>query len=746
VLGNRSVFHVEGDRDAITDLTRSTLRSLLRSRSDDADMTGITECVEGVLRRHRRTTGSTTLRARVVEHDRTIRRVTRLTVHVPSSTARVPWIRIAVDTPGDGERRWAGTARLVRELQRLVRRLGARRTRPEPSSNRAALTCSETDASDAVSTAGVSNGTDVTERPTPAVVVSGDGSRVFQPRIEQFRLLVREALTLTIGYVLDAFVGHRLAQSTGIEHTVAGASIRLYRTGATPARLRRGPAPTHPSAPGRRQGALLRMFTWHVRVVDDSGTAVLDQRDADRHDASTAPPAPAPDVLGDTASGAPAERRRNRELRPGAARRRAERRGARRADDTARAPGADRASEAANQAAADQELGARPPRARYPDVANTDCARGTPLIPRQHSPRTEPSPDVQSTPGQGRVGHDRRAEDASREASADTTAYDEERQVVGERDTEARPAREPRPGRSSASGVPSQRSDSVPEAALAGLVREVLGASEPTTDAVGELARLARLGRDAAERHSTLAARCEELSAAAERAEQLRRELAARLEDEQLENATTEQECALARAEVDRLTAEVTRLRGRLAAAGHASEAWSSDELPLIEDRPTSFEELLERVSELEFVTFTGSREITLELDGYDTMGTWAAKTWDALIALDDYARASHAGCCPNGVHGYLKQLPDGCRGFSDRRHAPDESETVKNTARYARERTFPVPPIVSPSGELFMGAHFKIARSGSVSPRLHYFDDTAHTGRIYIGYIGKHLNNPHTN
>jgi hypothetical protein len=44
------------------------------------------------------------------------------------------------------------------------------------------------------------------------------------------------------------------------------------------------------------------------------------------------------------------------------------------------------------------------------------------------------------------------------------------------------------------------------------------------------------------------------------------------------------------------------------------------------------------------------------------------------------------------------------------------------------------------------MGAHFKIARKGLISPRMHYYDDAGQTGKVYVGYIGKHLPNTHTN
>jgi hypothetical protein len=43
------------------------------------------------------------------------------------------------------------------------------------------------------------------------------------------------------------------------------------------------------------------------------------------------------------------------------------------------------------------------------------------------------------------------------------------------------------------------------------------------------------------------------------------------------------------------------------------------------------------------------------------------------------------------------------------------------------------------------MPAHFKVSTNDSFAPRMHYFDDTDRSGRIYIGYIGRHLTNTRT-
>jgi hypothetical protein len=40
------------------------------------------------------------------------------------------------------------------------------------------------------------------------------------------------------------------------------------------------------------------------------------------------------------------------------------------------------------------------------------------------------------------------------------------------------------------------------------------------------------------------------------------------------------------------------------------------------------------------------------------------------------------------------------------------------------------------------MGAHIRIGASGQISPRLWFHDATASTGKIYMGYLGRHLTN----
>ena len=275
--------------------------------------------------------------------------------------------------------------------------------------------------------------------------------------------------------------------------------------------------------------------------------------------------------------------------------------------------------------------------------------------------------------------------------------------------------------------------------ALRDLSLTVLGTEDVSEAALDEITRLAQLGRQASETQAAVSQRLEDLQFRLAGAEEARQEVARRLEDEQLEHAQT------AQSESD-ASDLVRHLRKLLIQAGGADHAWSP--VPEVSRlaRPQSFDDLLEMLSELSDVIFTGNAEITSGLDEGDPMGRWAGKAWDALMALSDYAKASREGKCDRDVDGYLRHTPDGFRTFPANRHARDESADVQNNPRFRSARIFPVPVEVDSAGCAFMGAHFKLAQSGMLSPRLHYLDRTANSDSVYVGYIGPHLPTKQTN
>ena len=68
------------------------------------------------------------------------------------------------------------------------------------------------------------------------------------------------------------------------------------------------------------------------------------------------------------------------------------------------------------------------------------------------------------------------------------------------------------------------------------------------------------------------------------------------------------------------------------------------------------------------------------------------------------------------------------------------ESETVDSSPDLRTPRTFAVPSTVATSGYCYMPAHIKVVKRGSPAPRLHFHDDAANSGKVYVGYLGAHL------
>jgi len=118
-------------------------------------------------------------------------------------------------------------------------------------------------------------------------------------------------------------------------------------------------------------------------------------------------------------------------------------------------------------------------------------------------------------------------------------------------------------------------------------------------------------------------------------------------------------------------------------------------------------------------------------------------KTYTAVLALNDYGRAKANGNFAGGLSTYLKHTSLGYRGWYANRHAEFESADVGNQDRYRRPRTFRVDDL---DRDIYMEAHLKITQEDMRSPRLHYYDATAETGYVYIGYLGPHLPSKRTN
>lgn len=275
--------------------------------------------------------------------------------------------------------------------------------------------------------------------------------------------------------------------------------------------------------------------------------------------------------------------------------------------------------------------------------------------------------------------------------------------------------------------------------ALVNALTSVLGIDEVTVEAI-ELLR-----ETAAEAEALQAAvdrktvQYEQMSANLASLREDRAEDRKRLEDEQVEHAETYEL-------LEQERATVKALRNRLSADGRAEDAWRDVDPSEASTKTFSgFADLLEQMGTLDALVWTGDEKITVDLDVHDPLARWAGKTWEILLALQDYANERVAERALSVDH-YLTHTPPQLHGYSANRHAADESKSVKTSAKHSAVRMLPVPKHVDANERMFMGAHFKIAQSGLISPRMHYVDNVHRDGKIYIGYIGPHLPTGQTN
>ncbi|MXP22976.1 hypothetical protein GIY30_16690 [Gordonia sp. HNM0687] len=270
------------------------------------------------------------------------------------------------------------------------------------------------------------------------------------------------------------------------------------------------------------------------------------------------------------------------------------------------------------------------------------------------------------------------------------------------------------------------------------VVRSVIGTAEVTTEAVSRLGQLASEALRQQDSVRLVRSRIQTIESERSALEDQNTELTRTVDDGLIDLAE-------ALSDLDTANRELRHLRGELARVGRDQADWQPPENSL-DMPPGSFQELLERLDELVFVEFTGQEKYALELDEKNPLDSWARKTWNALRALNDYCRVRTSSEFTGSVDDYIIQTPPGCVSIPPNSHARDETGATENHKQYGKARTFPVPVAVDAGGTLFMGAHVKIAKFGSISPRMHYYNDATGTGKIYVGYIGPHLPNFRTN
>lgn len=189
----------------------------------------------------------------------------------------------------------------------------------------------------------------------------------------------------------------------------------------------------------------------------------------------------------------------------------------------------------------------------------------------------------------------------------------------------------------------------------------------------------------------------------------------------------------------DKIRRRARWLRERFAANGQPERAPVDDDVFVV---PEAVAEVVALARQrLKHVVIGPTDADAAELDVHSGASLYAAKTWDALLALDAFAAARLAGEFAGNFRAWCLETDDGEVAVSAQAVAMGESETVANTPALRRRREFPVLASIDPQRRQYMPAHIKLIKRGEAAPRLHFFDDCAGpTGTIHVGYIGEHL------
>ncbi|MFT3662569.1 MAG: hypothetical protein QM809_14680 [Gordonia sp. (in: high G+C Gram-positive bacteria)] len=276
--------------------------------------------------------------------------------------------------------------------------------------------------------------------------------------------------------------------------------------------------------------------------------------------------------------------------------------------------------------------------------------------------------------------------------------------------------------------------------ALAAVLSSVTDRTAVTVDSVMHLGRLASEAqtlRSSAGVIGTLRERLNSVQAERNALEDQNSELTERIREGQNEIACTRIDLADTQARVRQLSRELAKVQ-------NTETEWAPAPDP-IDTPPLSFQDLVDRIGEFTNVEFTGDEKPALDLDDHDS-ADWAIATWGYLRVLDEYCDQRASGRFEGSIGDYISTRPKGYASIPPGSHASNETRQLQDNTDLRRKRQFPVPESVNPNRYEFMGEHIKIAAYKSVSPRMHILNRAAKNGRIYIGYIGRHLDNFHTN
>ena len=161
---------------------------------------------------------------------------------------------------------------------------------------------------------------------------------------------------------------------------------------------------------------------------------------------------------------------------------------------------------------------------------------------------------------------------------------------------------------------------------------------------------------------------------------------------------------------------------------------------------PLTCMEALERaVAELQHVEIgVAAIDHADVLDATANRAVWADIVWRSLRSLDEFAAAKADPLSP--FKGDFERWCKDGRAHGSIDYSPTESPDTRKNAKFRRARRFPVPPVIDESGFVEMFSHVRVGSGKPPAPRMHVYDGTAVTGKIYVGYLGPHLPNKSTN
>ena len=186
---------------------------------------------------------------------------------------------------------------------------------------------------------------------------------------------------------------------------------------------------------------------------------------------------------------------------------------------------------------------------------------------------------------------------------------------------------------------------------------------------------------------------------------------------------------------------QVRWLQKELSLTERAASAWQTFPDSEVSFSPVNFAELLDNLHKLPFIVFTGDRELTVDLDATE-LGARSGNAWSDLCGLNDYCLAKRDNLVNGGIMQYIDNLPNGYRAINRKNFRPTESESVERNPALKNQRLLKVPREVSNTGIVYMDSHINIGKR----LHIHFFDDLANSGRIYVGRIGNHLDTATTN